>query len=327
MMDYRRLNRTDLKVSRICFGTMTFGRPVDQATGTRMIERCMEAGINVFDSANAYQAGEAEKMLGNALRGKRKDVVLSTKVEHRMGEGPDESGLSKAAILRQVEESLRRLQTDYLDIYYMHQPDYTVPIEESLEAMDILVRQGKVRYVGIANYAAWQICEMSWISEKNGYQAPAIFQQMYSLVARGIEQEYLQMAKRLGVSTIAYNSLAGGLLTGKHMADKYTPGGRFDAAFWGLSLYQERYWHPQTFAAVNALKKVAAEAGRSLPSLALNWLLHHTAVDCMLLGASRMEQLEQNLASCEEGPLFPETVTACDKVWNDFRGPVPVYNR
>ncbi len=326
-MDYRRLNRTDLKVSRLCFGTMTFARPVDQATGTRMIARCIEAGINVFDSANAYQAGEAETMLGNALRGKRKDVVLSTKVEHRMGDGPDESGLSKAAIHRQVEESLRRLQTDYIDIYYMHQPDYTVPIEESLEAMDILVRQGKVRYVGIANYAAWQICEILWICEKNGYRAPVIVQQMYNLVARGIEAEYLPMARRLGVSTLAYNSLAGGLLTGKHTAGTYTPGGRFDAAFWGLSLYQERYWHPQIFAAVDALKKVAAEAGRSLPSLAFNWLLHHTTVECMLLGASRMEHLEQNLAFCEEGPLSPETVTACDKAWADLRGPVPVYNR
>lgn len=326
-MDYRRLNHTDLDMSRISFGTMTFGRPVEQAAADRMVQRCMDAGINAFDSANAYQAGQAETILGNALRGKRNRIILSTKVEHKMGEGPDESGLSKAAILRQAEESLRRLQTDYLDIYYMHQPDYKVPIEESLEAMDILVRQGKVRHVGIANYAAWQICEMSWISEKNGYQAPVIFQQMYNLVARGVEQEYLPMARRLGVSTIAYNSLAGGLLTGKHAPDKYTPGGRFDAAFWGISLYQERYWHPQTFAAVNALKQVAAQACRTLPGLAFNWLLHHTATDSMLLGASRMEQLEQNLAACEEGPLSPETVNACDRVWEEFRGPVPLYNR
>jgi aryl-alcohol dehydrogenase-like predicted oxidoreductase len=326
-MDYRRLNRTDLKLSRICFGTMTFGRPVDQATATRMVERCIEAGINVFDSANAYQCGEAEAILGNALRGKRMDIVLSTKVEHKMGDGPDESGLSKAAILRQVEESLRRLQTDYLDIYYMHQPDYTVPIDEAFEAMNALVRQGKVRHVGISNFAAWQICEMLWICERCGYSAPVSIQQMYSLVARGIEQEYLPMARHLGVSTTAYNPLAGGLLTGKHTADKYTPGGRFDAEFWGSPLYQERYWHPQTFAAVDAMKKVAAEAGRSLLSLAFNWLLHHTAVDCLLLGASRMEQLEQDLMCCEEGPLSQETVTACDKIWIDFRGPVPIYNR
>ncbi|HXX38569.1 MAG TPA: aldo/keto reductase [bacterium] len=326
-MEYRQLARTDLKVSRVCFGTMTFGRPVDQITGGRMIERCMEAGIDFFDTANAYQSGEAERILGNALLGKRKGVVLSTKVWHKMGEGPDESGLSRAAILRQAEESLRRLQTDYLDIYFLHRPDYAVPIEETLEAMDTLVRQGKIRYVGTSNYAAWQICEMLWHSEKNGHRPPLIAQPMYNLVARGIEQEYLPMAEHLGVSTIVYNALAGGLLTGKHSPGTYTPGGRFDAAFWGSSLYRGRYWHPQTFAAVDALKKVAADAGRSLSSLAINWLLHHTAADSVLLGASRMEQLEQNLAICEEGPLSPETVKACDEVWQDFRGPIPVYNQ
>jgi aryl-alcohol dehydrogenase-like predicted oxidoreductase len=326
-MDYFQLSRTDLRVSRVCFGTMTFGKPVDQPTADRMIERCMAAGINFFDTANAYQLGGAESMLGHALRGKRKAVILGTKVQHKMGQGADEGGLSKRAIFRAVDDSLRRLQTDYLDLYYLHQPDYGVPIEESLEAMNALVRQGKIRHIATSNYAAWQVCEMYWIAEKNNYQAPAIAQPMYSLVARGLEQEFLPMAKRLGVSTIAYNPLAGGLLSGKHDLNKVTPGSRFDAAFWGKGLYKDRYWNPQSFHAVEQLKKVAADAGRCLPSLAFNWLLHHTASDGFVLGASRMEQLEENLKACEEGPLSPETVKACDAVWEEFRGPVPIYNR
>ena len=178
-----------------------------------------------------------------------------------------------------------------------------------------------------SNYAALQLCEMNWIAEKNNYQAMLITQPMYSLIARGIEQEFLPMAKRLGISTIAYNPLAGGLLSGKHDLDKLTPGGRFDPAFWGKALYRDRYWHARAFQAVEQLRKVAADAGHCLPSLAFNWLLHHTASDGLILGASRMEQLEENLKVCEEGPLSPQTLQACDAVWQEFRGPVPIYNR
>ena len=326
-MDYRQLKRTDLKVSRVCCGSMTFGRPVDQPTANRMVDRCIEAGINFFDSANAYQHGGAERILGEALKGKRYKVILSTKVHHKMGDGPDEAGLSRRAIFRAIDESLKRLQTDYLDVYYLHEPDYEVPIEETLDAMNALIQQGKIRYMAHSNYASWQVVEMHWIAEKNNYPAPVLAQPMYSLVARGIEQEFLPMAKRLGVSTIVYNPLAGGLLSGKHDPATVTPGGRFDPAFWGMALYQDRYWHPETFRAVEKLKKAAADAGRSLPSLAFNWLLHHTASDGVLLGASRMEQLEENLRACGEGPLSDETVKACDAVWQEYRAPVPVYNR
>ncbi|WP_170145709.1 aldo/keto reductase [Rhodoplanes elegans] len=326
-MDRRSLPHTDLTVSRLCFGTMTFGKPVDQPTADRMVARCLDEGIDFFDTANAYQLGGSEEILGRALGARRKDVVLATKVQHKMGEGADQQGLSRAAILRQIDESLTRLGTDYVDLYYLHQPDSAVPIEESLAAMDALVKTGKVRYVATSNYAAWQVCEMFWLSEKNGWRPPAVSQPMYSLIARGIEQEYLPMAKRLGVSSFVYNPLAGGLLTGKHDPNAVTAGGRFDTAFWGKSLYADRYWHPRTFEAVERLKAIAAEAGRSLVSLAFAWVLHHTAADGLILGASRPDQLDQNLMACREGPLSPETVAACDAVWEAFRGPVPVYNR
>ena len=302
---------------------MTFGKPVDQETATRMIDCCIHAGINFIDTANIYQKGQAETLLGNAIRGKRDKIILASKVRHNMGNGPDEGGLSRTDIFRAIDDSLKRLQTDYLDIYYMHQPDYINPVEETLDAMNTLVSQGKIRYAATSNYASWQVCRMFCIAEKKGFKPPLIAQPMYNLIARGIEQEFLPMAKELGVSIVAYNPLAGGLLTGKHDPQKVMPGTRFDAN----KQYQDRYWHPQDFQAVEKLRKIAADAGRSLISLALTWMLHHTNTDCVILGASRMEQLEQNVQAAGEGPLSPETVRACNEVWNELRGPSPIYNR
>lgn len=322
-MDTVSLQHTSLHVSRLCFGTMTFGKPVEQAQATAMVDSCIEAGINFFDTANAYQAGLSETMLGNALKGRRHKYVLATKVWARMGDAPDEAGLSKRAIFKAVEDSLRRLQTDYIDLYYLHQPDGAVPIEESLEALHQLVQSGKVRHPASSNYAAWQITQMQWIAQERGFGPATVSQSMYNLIARGIEQEFTPMARHFGVSIIAYNPLAGGLLTGKHQPTSITPGTRFD----DNKMYQERYWHPQDFEAVSRLNQIARDSGRSLISLALCWLLHHTPVSSVLLGATRMEQLQQNLTAAAEGPLSADTLAACDQVWRDFRGPVPAYNR
>jgi 1-deoxyxylulose-5-phosphate synthase len=323
-MERRRLAGTDLEVSRLCFGTMTFGKPVEQAEATKMVDCCLEAGINFFDTANVYQQGISEQLLGVALKGRRDQVILASKVRGKMGEGPDQVGLSRRAIVRAVEESLKRLQTDYLDLYYLHQPDYEVSIEETMETLDELVRKGLIRYPATSNYASWQVCQMLTIAGQKGYEPVRIAQQMWNLLARGLEQEFVPFAKKAGVSIIAYNPLAGGLLSGKHSAQaSYTPGTRFD----GNKMYQDRYWHQQNFQAVEELKQIAARAGRSIISLAFNWLLHHTASDCVILGATRLAQLEQNLAACSEGALSDETVAACDEVWQKLRGPVPVYNR
>src|SRR5215472_16118321 len=323
LMDRRTLLRTDLTVSRFCFGTMTVGKPLDQAGTNEIIDRCLEAGINFFDTANMYNAGVAESLLGTALKGRRDKVVLASKVFAKMGDAPDQQGLSRKAILRAIDESLVRLQTDYLDLYYLHMPDHAVPIDESLEAMESLVKQGKVRYPASSNYASWQVVQMIWICKDRGWRAPYVSQPMYNLLARGIEQEYLAMCREFGVSTVVYNPLAGGLLTGKHRQEVFTPGTRFD----DNELYQRRYWHTQYFNAVERLRQIAADAGRSLVSLALNWLLHHTVSDVVILGASSMTQLNENLAASEEDPLPEEVVKACDEVWKDLRGPIPVYNR
>ena len=317
------LKHTDLQVSRVCFGTMTFGKPLDQAGATQLVNRCIDAGINFFDTANMYQKGVAETMLGHAIKGKRDRLVVASKVRFPMGEQPDQQGLSRKAILRAIDESLQRLGTDYLDLYYIHMPDHEVPIEESLEAMESLVKQGKVRYPAQSNYAGWQVVEMLWIAKDRGWRAPYVSQPMYNLLARGIEQEFLPMCKRFEISNVVYNPLAGGLLTGKHRHETVTPGTRFDSN----KLYQDRYWHQQHFRAVEQLRKIADKAGRSLVSLALNWLLHHTASDCVILGASRMEQLNENLATIDDGPLTEHVVKACDEVWQNLRGPMPQYNR
>jgi aryl-alcohol dehydrogenase (NADP+) len=318
-----KLKHTDLEVSRYCFGTMTLGKPLDQAGTTQIVNRCIDAGINFFDTANMYQYGVAETLLGHALKGKRDKLVIASKVFFKMGDAPDQGGLSRKAILRAIDESLQRLGTDYLDIYYFHAPDHTVPVEESMEAMHSLVKQGKVRYPASSNYAGWEVVQMLWLAKDRGWQEPRISQPMYNLLARGIEQEYLPMCKEFAISNIVYNPLAGGLLTGKHKQEKITPGTRFD----NNKLYQDRYWHEQYFRSVEKLREIAKSAGRSLVSLALNWLLHHTPSDCIILGASRMEQLNENLATIDDGPLSDDVLKACDEVWQNLRGPLPVYNR
>lgn len=310
-------------VSRLCLGTMTFGKPVDNATADHLVSRSIEAGINFFDTANVYQAGVSESYLGNALKGRRDTVILASKVRGSMGSEADQQGLSRSAIRRAIEESLQRLQTDYLDIYYLHQPDYDIPIEETLAAMDELVRSGKVRWIGTSNYASWQICDMLNLAERLGHKPAPVAQQMYNLIARGLEQEFIPFARKHHVSIVAYNPLAGGLLTGKHSPTQILPGTRFD----NNRMYQERYWHPQNFEAVTALAEIAKEAGRSLVGLAFGWLLQQAAVDCVILGASRAEQLEENLAACAQGPIATELLRQCDEVWHRLRGPIPAYNR
>jgi aryl-alcohol dehydrogenase-like predicted oxidoreductase len=241
-----------------------------------------------------------------------------------MGDGPDESGLSRAAIHKAIDVSLRRLQTDYVDIYYLHQPDYDVPIEETLAAVDEVVRAGKVRYPAVSNYAAWQVCEILGIAEKSGFRPPYISQPMYNLLVRGIEEEYLPFCKRFGVALVPYNPLAGGLLTGKHARERGPLSGtRFD----GNELYLDRYWHDDYFAAVEELRSIAREAGKTLVELALQWLLTQPHVDSIILGASRLEQLDENLKACEGGVLDKSILARCDAVWKRLRGITPKYNR
>jgi aryl-alcohol dehydrogenase-like predicted oxidoreductase len=322
-MQTRTLPRTDLTVSRACFGAMTFGGQTDEPAAARMIDLCIDRGINFFDTANAYNKGQSEVILGNILKGRRSGLILASKVGTKTGEPPDASPLSRKSILANIDATLRRLQTDYLDIYYFHMPDYEAALDESLEALHQVVKAGKVRYPGTSNFAAWQVEQALWISEKKGYAPPCISQPMYNLLARGIEQEYIPFCKQFGVSMVVYNPLAGGLLTGKQNRERPLSGTRFDAN----QMYLDRYWHPAYFDAVDKLQEIAQKAGRSIIDVALNWLLFHTAADCVILGASKIAQLEQNLDVFGRAPLDAATVGACDQVWQNLRGVTPKYNR
>jgi len=323
-MERRTLAGTDLNVSRVCMGTMTFGSQVDEAGSRKIVDRCLDAGINFFDTANSYNKGLSEETVGKVLNGRRRQVILASKVFNKMGDEPDDSGLSRSAIYKQIDASLRRLNTDYLDIYYLHQPDYKTPLEETLDAMQNLVKQGKIRYTASSNYSAWQMCHMLWICDKNHWRPPLISQPMYNLLARGIEQEYFSFTRQFGISSIVYNPLAGGLLTGKQRRDSGPIAGtRFDKN----QMYLNRYWHEANFEAVDELGKIAEGAGRSLVQLSLTWVLQQPGVDCVLLGASRMEQLEENLKAVEGKPLDKPVLEACDRVWDNLRGITPKYNR
>lgn len=323
-MEYRTLAKTGLKVSRLSFGTMTFGKQTDEATAQRIVDACFDAGINFFDTANVYNGGAAETITGKTLKGRRDKVIVATKVRNKVGEAPDDVGLSRPAMRKAIDASLQRLQTDYVDLYYLHLPDYSTSIEETLETMEELVRAGKVRFPAISNYAAWQVAEILCIGEKRGYKPYHISQPMYNLIARGIEDEYLPFCRRFGVAVVPYNPLAGGLLTGKHSRQSGPAAGtRFD----GNKMYLDRYWLDEDFAAVEELRSVAADAGKTLVELAFQWLLAQPIVDSIIVGASRLDQLQENLKAARTSALDHSTLERCDAVWKRLRGVTPKYNR
>ena len=317
---------TGLNVSRVCLGTMTFGSQVEEAGAARMVDYALDQGVTFFDTANVYNGGLSEEITGRVLGARRSRIVLATKVRGKMGGsgGNGYGGLSPAAIRRAAEESLRRLGTDYIDIYYLHQPDGEVPIADSLEAMDGLRREGKVRWIASSNYAAWQMAEMFAISSERDFRAPLVAQPMYNVLARGIEQEYLAFTEGFGVSNVCYNPLAGGLLSGKQSFEKGPlPGTRFD----GNAMYLRRFWHEEYFRAVEMLRVAADGFGISLAELALRWVCHRPGIDSVILGASKFEHLEQNIRATCGDALPPEILATCDAAWQALRGPTPNYNR
>ncbi len=319
-MEFRVLGKTNLKVSRVSMGTMTFGGSVTADESVRIVDACLHSGINFFDTANVYNLGQAESALGRALRGRRHQVVLATKVGIRMGDEPDDAGLGRAAIRKAIHGSLTRLGTDCVDLYYLHRPDPGTRIDETLAVMDELVREGKVRYPAISNYPAWQALEMLWKCDNHGYTPPTVSQPMYNVVARRIEDEYLPFCRQYGMGVVVYNPLAGGLLTGKHHFEQApAQGTRFD----GNRMYQDRYWHREYFEAVDRLAAIAQERGLLLPDLAFRWLLSQPAVDSVLLGASSLAQLEQNLAACRQPPLEADVLHECGAAWPALRGVAP----
>ncbi len=326
-MEIRQLKSTDLQSSRLVLGTMTFGSSVDEATASEMVDVAIEAGVNHLDTANAYNAGVTEEMLGRIIAGRRDELIVATKVGNRMGPEADEVGLSPRAIHRAIDQSLRRLDLDYVDLYYLHLPDPSVPIAESLGALDELVRAGKIRFGATSNYAAWQMAEMRAIAEQSGLMPLGVSQPLYNLITRRLDDEYAAFSAHYGFSNIVYNPLAGGLLTGRHdVAVDPEAGSRFASSSLG-EMYRERYWNEAQFRAVNDLQQIANDSGMSLIELSFRWLLRSPLVEAILIGASSVEQLRQNLAAATPAALSDDVLEACDTVWTTLAGAAPKYNR
>jgi aryl-alcohol dehydrogenase-like predicted oxidoreductase len=313
-MEYRNLSGTSLKISRLCLGTLTFGGRTNEVDSLEIMDYAFEQGINLFDTADIYLQGEGEKVVGKGLKGRRDSIILATKVRIQMGKNSNDAGLSRRHILSAVEASLKRLGTDYIDLYYMHAPDYDTTLEETLDTMSCLVRSGKIRYYGVSNYAAWQIADILALCERRGYVAPIVTQNVYNLITRGIEDELVPFLKAHSMGMIIYNPIAGGMLTGKHK-----PGNpAVNTQFSNNKRYFDRYWIDENFTAVEKLTGIASGHGLSILQLAIKWCVQRKEVTSILTGVSSLEQLVQNIAAAEVPPLTDEVLSLCDDVWQGF---------
>lgn len=322
-MRHRRLGRTGLKVSEICLGTMTFAGQSDEATSRAILDAAVDRGVDFIDTADVYPippdvatAGRTEEVIGRWLqeKGGRDRYVLATKCRMRVGPGPNDEGLSRRHVLAACEASLRRLRTDHIDLYQVHSFDPETPIDETLRALDDLVRSGKVCYVGCSNFPAWRMALALGVSERHGWARFDSLQPRYNLLHRDIETEVVPLCRDQGVGLIVYNPLAGGFLSGKYVQDAPPePGTRFTLGESGR-LYQDRYWQSAQFEAVEALRQVFEPRGLPMATASVAWVLSQPGITSAIVGASRPEQLDATLAAADL-TLDDDTLDACDAVW------------
>ncbi|MBR6322935.1 MAG: aldo/keto reductase [Lachnospiraceae bacterium] len=316
-MEYTYIKGTGLKVSRFCLGTMTFGDQTQEQDAVRIIDYALDQGVNFFDTADTYTGGLSEQILGKALEGKREDAVIATKVTNPRGPLPNQSGQGRKHIMTDVEQSLRALRTDYIDLYYLHHPDPNTPVEEVIETMTNLVRSGKIRYYGMSNYSTWQCCSFIHKAREMHAVAPVVTESVYNLITRGIEDEMVPFLNEYKMGLTVFNPIAAGLLTGKHTGGKPQENSRF-AINYG---YAMRYFNEANLEAVERLSAIAAESGMSLLEFSLQWLMNRPAVDSLIVGASRYEHVVQNIAlASEKKTLSPEAMKQCDEVWDMLKG-------
>jgi aryl-alcohol dehydrogenase (NADP+) len=324
-MQHIKFGATGLRVSRLCLGTMTFGLQCDAQVSHAIMDAAAEGGVDFLDTADVYPlggdrvtAGRTEEIVGDWLKGKRHDFILATKCVGQMGPNPWDQGMSRKHILGAIDASLKRLQTDYVDLYQLHGFDPSTPIDEALDALDTVVRSGKARYVGVSNWPAWRVARALGRSEVRGWARIDSLQPRYNLLFRTFERDLLPLAAEEDIAVIPYNPLAGGLLTGKH--DRAAPpaeGGRFTLGRAG-AMYQARYWNQHEFDTIEALKGLGNEAGVSLATMAVSWVLAHPAVTAPIIGASRPEQLADSLAAVE-APLPGDLKTKLDDLTHAWR--------
>ena len=302
-MDYRQLGASGLRVPALSFGAGTFGGkgPLFGSWGTsdtgearRLVDICLEAGVNLFDTADVYSDGASEEVLGAAIKGRRDKVLISTKTGLPMGDGPGDWGVSRSRLIRSVEDALRRLDTDYIDILQLHAFDASTPVEELLATLDTLVSTGKLRHVGVSNYPGWQLMKALAAADKFGWPRFVAHQVYYSLIGRDYEADLMPLAADQGVGALVWSPLGWGRLTGKIRRGSPPPA--------GSRLHEtEQFAPPVTeehlFRVVDALDEIAAETGKSVPQIALNWLLQRPTVSSVIIGARNEEQLRQNLGA------------------------------
>lgn len=297
-MEYKQLGKAGMKVSPVCLGTMTFGREADEKTSFAMMDYFVEKGGNFLDTANAYSTGGSEIVVGNWLaeRKNRNSIVLATKVYGDMGPGPNEGGLSRLHIQLAVEDSLRRLKTDVIDLYQIHRWDPSVPPEETLDTLTNLIRQGKVRYIGCSNLSGWQLTQFLYLADLHNLSRFVCIQQVYNALNRGIELEILQLCENQGIGVITYNPLGAGVLTGKYKRGAELPAGsRLD----GFDSYRIRYLYDAMFDMVEKFVPKAAEMGVTPAQLALAWVMAEARVSAPILGARNVEQLKDSFVGTE----------------------------
>jgi aryl-alcohol dehydrogenase-like predicted oxidoreductase len=301
MMEYRFMGKTGLKVSELCLGAMTFGRESTQDESYQMMNRFVEAGGNFIDTADVYSRGVSETIVGKWLKNcNRDDFVIATKVRFPMGEGPNDLGVSRKHILSAVEASLRRLETDYIDLYQVHCWDNATPLEETLSTLDGLVKSGKVRYIGVSNYTGWQLQKAIDLSHHNGWEAYTCLQPLYNLLDRSTEWELIPVCQNEGLGIIPWSPLRGGWLSGKYKRGMAAPleGTRIDdATRGGWSESWDVYNTEQTWNVIDVLHEVAAAEGKSPAQVALNWVKDRPGVTAPIIGARTMKHLEDNLGS------------------------------
>lgn len=325
-MQYRQFGRTGLSVSRLCLGTMTFGLQTDAQVSHRIIDHATDAGVNFIDTADVYPlgakfdaVGRTEEVVGSWLKGKRDRFILATKASGPMGPAAWNQGNSRKHLLDAIEASLKRLNTDYVDIYQLHMDDPLTPLDETLEALDIIVKHGKARYIGVSNFLAYRMARMLGRADYLRLTRFVSIQPRYNLLFRQIERELLPLAKEEGLAVIPYNPLAGGLLTGKHALER-TPGdGRFTTSVGEAgAMYQQRYWHEREFQSIERLKALLNEAGKPMTTTSVAWVLANPVITSAIIGASRPEQLDDTLAAADF-VLDESLKTQLDEITHEYR--------
>jgi aryl-alcohol dehydrogenase-like predicted oxidoreductase len=297
-MEHRRLGKTGLMVSELCLGCMTFGRELDEEGSKELVQRFLEVGGNFIDTADVYADGVSEEFTGRAVKDVREEVVLATKVRFPMGDGPNDVGLSRKHVIAGCEASLRRLGTDYIDLYQVHAWDAATPLEETLSALTDLVRQGKVRYVGVSNFTGWQLMKALYVSDLHGFEKFASLQPQYSLVERNIEREILPVCREEGLGVIPWSPLGGGFLSGKYRRGEKPPqGSRIEEAVESMEEHWDRRATERNWRTLDVIGEVSEETGKSYAQISLNWLLRQEGVTAPIIGARRMDQLEDNLGA------------------------------